>query len=62
MVLNPWSLLTTATKEVVADAAPGGAWVNRNPRQVSRMDVNGSTPDDIHHAVSIVEYLSPFLI
>ena len=30
----PQTLLTPATNEVVTDAASGGAWVNRTPRQV----------------------------
>ena len=34
IVVAPQTLLTPAAKEVIADAASGGAWVNRNLRQV----------------------------
>ena len=51
-----------ATKEVIADAASGSAWVNKTPRQVRRSEVDGSTPGYIGHAVSVEHALSPFLI
>ena len=62
MVLAPQTLLMLVTKEVIADAASGGVWVNRTPRRVSRTGVNGSTPGKICNDVSIVEPPSPFLI
>ena len=40
------TLLTSATKEVVADAARSGACNNQTLRQVSRTGVNGITPGD----------------
>ena len=58
----PQALLAPVTKEVVADTASGGAWINRNPWQVIRTGVNGSTPGNIHNTVSVVEPPSPFLI
>ena len=45
------TLSTPVTKEVVADAACGGAWINRAPRQVSRMGVGGSIPGANGHAI-----------
>ena len=44
LVVAPQTLLIPATKEVVVDAALGGAWINSTPRQVSRTGVDGSTP------------------
>ena len=44
-------LLVPATKEVAVDAASGGVWVNRTPQQVIWMEVDGSTPGEIGHAV-----------
>ena len=62
VVLVPQTLLTPATKEVVADVVSGGAWKNRTPRQVSRNGVDGSTPGYIRDDVSIIEHTYPFLI
>ena len=62
IILVPQTLLTPVTKEVVADAASGGAWVHRNLRQVSRMGVNGSTPGNILNDIGIVEPSYPALI
>ena len=62
IALAPQTLLMHTTEEVVMDAASGGAWVNRNLRQVCRMGVDGSTSGNIGHAVSVVEAPSPFLI
>ena len=62
IVLEPKAFLTPATKEVVADTELGGVWVNSSTRQLSRMGVNGSTPGNILHDVSIVELPSPVLI
>ena len=56
------TLLTPATKEVVADAASGGVWVNRNPRKVSQTGVDGITPCDTGHAVRSNPDPSPVLI
>ena len=52
-ILAPQILLTPATKEVAADMASGGAWVNRNPQQVSRTGVNRITPGENFNAVSV---------
>ena len=62
IILAPQTLLAPATKEVVTDAASGGAWKNRTPRRVSRTGVYGSTPGNIHYAVRAVEPPSPVLI
>ena len=62
IVLVPMTLLMPAMKEFLADAASGGAWVNRTQWLVSRTGVYRSTPGDIHHAVSSVEPPSPLLI
>ena len=40
IILAPQLLLTSETKEIVADAASDGAWVNKTPRQVSKSGVN----------------------
>ena len=53
LVVAPQKLLTPATKEVVVDAALGGAWINSTPRQVSRTGGNGSIPCDIRNAVCV---------
>ena len=55
-------ILTTATKEVVADAALGGAWVNRTPRKVIRTGVYGSTPEEVYNAVSVNNAPYPVII
>ena len=60
--MAPQTLLKPATKEVVADAASGGEWVNRTPWQVIRMWVNRSAPGDIRNSVSVVEAPYPVLI
>ena len=60
--LVPQTLLAPTTKEVVTDAASGGAWINRNPRQVNRTGVNVITPGYISNDVSIIEPTSPVLI
>ena len=62
IVLLPQTLLSPATEKVVADMASGGAWVNRNPRQVSRAEFDRSTPGEICHAVIVVESTPPVLI
>ena len=62
ILVAPQTLLTPATKEVVADAASGGAWVNRTPRKPIRTGVDGSTPGNIRNSVSAENSLSRFLI
>ena len=52
-VVAPKTLLTPATKEVVADAKTGGAWINRNQQRVCRTGVDESTSGDIFNAVRI---------
>ena len=47
IVVVPQTLLTSATKEFVADAGSGVAWVSRTPRRVISTDVDGSTPGGI---------------
>ena len=54
-LLAPQTLLVPVTKEVTANAAPGGAWVNMTLRQIIRTGVGGSTQGDIHNAVGVVE-------
>ena len=56
------TLLTPATKEVVADAARGSAWVHRNPRHVIQVVRNGSTPGDTGLVVRSKPDPSPVLI
>ena len=56
------TILEPATKKFVADAACSGVWVNRNPRQIRRAGVYGSTPDDVCNTVRIEKYPSPVLI
>ena len=55
IVLAPHTLLAPVTKEVVADAASGGAWVNRTTWKLIRTGVKGSTPGGIRNDVSVVE-------
>ena len=55
-------LFTPVTKEVVADAASGGVWVNMTPQQLVQTGFDGSTPDNIRHAVSVIEPPCPVLI
>ena len=62
IVLAPKTLLAPAMKEVIADAASGGAWVNKIMRQVSSTGVDGSNPGNIFHAVSTIEPPSPVLV
>ena len=62
IVLAPHTLLAPATKKVVLDTALGGAWVNSTTQQVIRKGVDGITPGEIRHTVSIVEPPSPVLI
>ena len=62
VLVAPHTLLTSEMKEFVADAASGGVWVNRTPRQVIRMGVDGSTPGNIRNAVSVEHSSSPFII
>ena len=49
-------------KYIVKDAALGGTWMSRTPRQVSRTGVDGITPVVIENAIGIVEKSSPALI
>ena len=51
-----------ATKEVVADAACGGAWFNWTTGQVSRTGVNKITPGDTGMAVRSKLYPSSVMI
>ena len=60
--LTPQMILTPATKEIVADAASGGAWTSRNTWRVSRTDVNRITPGNIGNAIGIIETPSPVII
>ena len=62
IALAPHTRLTHMTKEVIADAVSGGAWVNRTPRKISRKGANGNTTGYIFHAVSVFEPPSPVLI
>ena len=62
IVVAPQMLLTPAMKELVADAASGGVWVNRTLWKVSRDDVDRSTPGNIVYAVRVEYGPSPFLI
>ena len=55
IILAQQTLLTPATKEVVEDAEPGGAWINMNLRQLIRRGVNWITPGGIYNPVSVVE-------
>ena len=59
---TPQALLTSATKEIVADAASGGAWLHRTTRQVIRAGVDGSTTGDIGNDICIIETSYPALI
>ena len=60
--LAPKMLLIPATKEIVADAAPGGACIHSNPRQLIRTGVDGFTPGNIGNDIDIVKPSSPVLI
>ena len=62
IILAQQTLMTPVTKEVVANTALGGAWLNRTPRQVSSTGIDGITPGDIRDAVSVVEPPSPVLV
>ena len=62
MLVAPKMLLTPAMKTAIVDAALVSAWVNRTPRLVIRMGVDGRTPGNIGHAVSIKHAPSPDLI
>ena len=62
IIFAPHTLLITGTKEVNADAASGGTWVNRNLRKVSRTSIDGSIPGNIRNDVRVVETSSPVLI
>ena len=56
------TLLVPSTKEVIADAACGSAWANRNPPQVIRTGVYRITPGDVCNSVSVKHAPSPVLI
>ena len=60
--LAPQMLLTLLTKEIVAGAVSGSAWISRNLWQVSRTSVNGSTPGDISNDIGIIEPYSTVMI
>ena len=55
VVLTPPTLLTPVTNEIVVEAASGGAWASRTPRQFSKTGVNRSTPGNIGNYIVIVE-------
>ena len=55
IIVAPQTLSMPATKEVLADAALGRAWVNRN-------GIDRSTPGDICNSVSIEHASSPVMI
>ena len=61
-ILAPQTLLTPTTKEVVTYTASSGECINRTPRQVSRLGVDGSTPGEIRDSVRFVEPPSPVMI
>ena len=54
------TLLTPATKEVVANVALGSTWVSRKLRQFSRTGINRNTPGDMVHVVSVKH--APYLV
>ena len=56
------TLSMPTTKEVVADVASVGAWVNRTLRQLIRTGVDRSTPGNVCNAISVKHAPSPFLI
>ena len=56
------TLSMPTTKEVVADAASVGAWVNRTLRQLIRTGVDRSTPGNVCDAISVEHAPSPVLI
>ena len=60
--LTPQALLMPASKEIAADALPGGAWVYRTPRKVIRTGINGSIPGEIGNIIGIIEVSSPDMI
>ena len=62
IILSPQTLLTSARKEVIVDAALCSAWVHWTQWQVSSMGVDGSTPGYILNVVIIVELSFPVLI
>ena len=62
IILTPQALLTPAMKEVVADVASGGAWINRNLQQVIRTVVDRSTPSEIRDSDSVLEPSSVVMI
>ena len=62
IVVAPHMLLPPTTREVVADAAFGSAWVNRTPRQVIRAGVNRSTPGEVCNDVIVKHDPPPVLI
>ena len=62
IILALHMFLMPATKEVVADAASGRAWIKMTLRQVSRTGVDGSTPGNIFNAIGTVEPSSPVII
>ena len=53
IVLMPQTFLTSATKEVVVDAASGGAWNHRTPHEISRTGIDGSTSGNICNSIEI---------
>ena len=55
-------LVTPAMKEVDADAAYGGARVNRSPQRVSKTGVNRGTPGNVCYSVSVRHAPSLFQI
>ena len=55
-------LFTPVTEEVEADTSSGGAWVNMTPQQLVQAGFDGSTPENIRHAVSVIEPSCPVLI
>ena len=62
IILAQQTLVATGTKEVVANAALGGAWINRTPRKVSSTGIDRITTGNIRDAVRVVEPPSPVLV
>ena len=62
IVVEPQTIFTPLTEEVVAETASGGKWVNSNPWQVSKTGVDRSTPGDMCHVVSVEHAPSKVLI
>ena len=56
----PQTVLISDMKEVVADPACCGAWVNRTPKQAISTGVGKSTPCNVCNHVSIKQAPSPF--